>query len=101
MAKKLSTEANAIISAIESSNQAAKIIADAVAAELAAHTKEDDARHAENRATLAAISSDVKSLLESRAVSAGVWKAVATSGGIIGGIIALASFLISWIKGVR
>ena len=43
-----------------------------------------------------AVAKDVRSLLESRAFSLGVWKAVATTGGIIGGLIALASFLRSW-----
>lgn len=99
MPRKKTSEVHAIIAAIESSNSAAKVIADAVAKELAAHTALDDARHLENKQTLAAISADVKSLLESRSFSLGIWRAVVTGGGIIGGAIALGSFLLEWIRG--
>jgi hypothetical protein len=98
-AKKPSAETLAIISAIESSNNAAKAIADAVAKELAAHTRLDDARHEENRQTLAVIATDVKSLLDSRSFTRGIWKAASTAGGLVGGVVMIIGLIIQWWRG--
>lgn len=97
--KKTNAETHAIIAAIEASNSAAQVIADAVAKELIAHTRLDDSRHEENKQTLAIISADVKSLLDSRSFTRGVWKAASTAGGMVGGIVAILALVIQWWRG--
>lgn len=67
-----------------------------IAAELAAHARLDDERHAENKQTLQEISDDVKSLLESRSFARGIWKAAVVAGGIAGACI---TYVITLIKG--
>ena len=67
-----------------------------IAAELTAHARLDDERHAENKQTLAEISEDVKSLLESRSFARGIWKAAVVAGGIAGACI---TYIITLIKG--
>lgn len=96
MSKKLNAETHAIIAAIEASNAAAKVLADAVAKELVAHTRLDDARHEENKQTLATISADVKSLLESRSYTRGLWKAATIAGAIAGTVI---SVIVAFVRG--
>lgn len=94
--KKPSAETAAILAAIESSRTAAISISGAVAQELAAHTELDDARHEENKQTLASIAEDVKSLLEYRTFTKGIWRAVV---GIAITVSTVVGLVIAWVKG--
>lgn len=58
-----------------------------IAAELAAHARLDDERHAENKQTLQEIREDVKSLLDSRSFARGIWRAAAIVGAVAGACI--------------
>lgn len=97
--RKLSPETVAIISAIERASATAKITADAVAAELVTHTKHDDERFESLTKLVTSIASDVKSLLESRSFTRGVWRAASVAGGSVGGIVAVLALIISWLRG--
>ena len=90
------TNTETIIAAIKTSHEGARLIAEAVAKELSVHTLLDDSRHEENKQTLAAISADVKSLLESRTFTKGIWKAVVGTAVAVSTIIGL---VIAWVKG--
>lgn len=97
--KKLSPETVAIINAIESATGAAKVVADAVAAELAQHTKHDDERFVALTTLVTSVAIDVKSLLESRAFTRGVMKTAGVTGGSVGGIVALLALILQWFRG--
>lgn len=87
--KKPNANTLAIITAIENSNKSTRVIVDSVASELAAHTRLDDSRHEENKQTLAIIAADVKSLLESRSYSRGIWKTVTVIATVVSGSISI------------
>lgn len=79
--KKLSPETVAIISAIESATDGARIIADQVSRELVAHTQHDDERFEKLTSLVESVATDVKSLIETRTFSRAVWWTLTKIGG--------------------
>lgn len=88
--RKLSPETVAILSAIESATDGARIIADQVSRELVDHTKHDDERFEKLTKLVESVATDVKSLIETRTFSRAVWWTLTKMGG---GIVLLAGGL--------
>lgn len=96
---KLSLETTAIITAIEHASEAGRLIAASVSTELVTHTKHDDERFQALTELVTSVANDVKSLLESRSFTRGVWKAASVAGGSVGGLVAVIAFIVSWWRG--
>jgi hypothetical protein len=97
--KKLSADTLAVIEAIETAARNSKTVSDAVARELAVHTEHDDERFAALTALVTSVANDVKSLLDSRSFTRGVWKAASVAGGSVGGAVAITTLIISYLRG--
>ena len=87
-AKALSHETVAIIRAITDATTVAQKVANEVEGELKKHTASDDRRFEELTVLVESISTDVKSLINSRQFFRGAWWAVVGMAGIIGSILA-------------
>jgi hypothetical protein len=99
MKKKLSADTLAVIAAIETASRDSKNVSDQVARELTLHTEHDDERFTALTVLVESIANDVKSLLDSRSFTRGVWKAASVAGGSVGGVVAVAAFIVSWLRG--
>lgn len=88
--KRLSEHTAAVIRAVEASAQATLAVSDAVARELAEHSRRDEERFGRLTTLVESIASDTKSLLASRSFTRGAWRAVAAVSAAISTAIGLA-----------
>lgn len=95
MAKPLTPDTKAIISAIAKADTAASESRDRIAGELHHHTEQDDERFRALTGLVNSIATDVKSLLESRTFSKGVWKTVVYASTAVSTVVGL---IVAWLS---
>ena len=91
----ISSEAAAIIAAIETVTETAKLVSDGVADKLAEHTRHDDERFDRLTVLVTSVATDTQSLLRTRAFAMGIWKTLLVVGGSAGTLAAAVTFVIN------
>ena len=94
----ISGEAAAIIQAIETVIETAKIIAEGVQRELVTHTEHDEERFEQLTLLVSSVARDTQSLLRTRAFAMGIWKTLLVVGSSAGTVAAAVTFLINHFK---
>lgn len=94
----ITREAAAIIAAIETVTETAKLVADGVAKELHLHTAHDDERFDRLTVLVTSIAEDTQSLLRTRAFAMGIGKTLVIIGGSAGTVAAAVTFLMNHLK---